>query len=898
MRRAVHRRQFHRLADRGRRLRGHGLSVRGHSRGRQLRGRQARGHRRRRDRGHGRRADALRDRRPARLPAAGRALRLHRRHADPGRPGPGAGAGRGRRHAAGHLQGLRHHAARQPHHLDLPHGRTRCRRQGRARVAGADRQVRAAVRREGLGPVQRDLGGAARRRGHVRPARPRRRAGDARGGGEDRRQAQGEGRAGVVLQGAGAGRDRHGAGPDRLFRRPPERAAGGAAVVLQGAQARCRRHRRFRRQAHRRGDLRRLALGPGGAAGAAGRRDLDADRRRRERAADPAGGGAQRRQGRPRQRRRHGARPGLPAVHPRRAERAAGGGVLRPPDRGQWLGVALGAAGQPQFQFPHPPCAGRRRHRLAAHRPAGQVLRADAAGHRYSGAGGGGRGAARDPGAGRDLPRQPRGHAGRRGGAARGREQGAGHRRPRPRQVPQARPDAAARARAPADRPRLALPRAVDPVRLQDARRQGRLAGRRQHHRRHRLRGGRALPDRGQQLRHQGRHHDPVRRAEDAAPAGDRAAAEAAGGVHDRVRRRQPDVPGRAVHSRRQDLRQPGAAVGGRHSPGHHRARFLDRRRRLHAGPVRLRDHGAQERQGLPRRSAAAQGRHRRDRGGRGPGRRRNAHPAGRHRRVPGRERRRRHPHRARGGARAELERRPPRGGAPAGARAALRHRRDLRRRARRLPQALRLPRGHHAAGGRLRVHRVQGRVRQADRLRPRRDRRPPGRHHQQQRPHHHRRRDQGRPVHPALLPRQPAHHLPHEHHRLHGRLGVGAGRHRQARLEDDPGRGQRHRAADHAGHGRQLRRRQLRHVRARLRAALHLRLAEQPHRGHGRRAGGQGDVDHHAREVDQGRPRDRRTGRGHPADAGNADRQQVRRGFSPVRRISPPVRRRPDRPA
>ena len=40
---------------------------------------------------------------------------------------------------------------------------------------------------------------------------------------------------------------------------------------------------------------------------------------------------------------------------------------------------------------------------------------------------------------------------------------------------------------------------------------------------------------------------------------------------------------------------------------------------------------------------------------------------------------------------------------------------------------------------------------------------------------------------------------LPAEHHRLHRRQGQRAGRHDQARLEDDPGGDQRHRAADHA---------------------------------------------------------------------------------------------------
>ena len=53
------------------------------------------------------------------------------------------------------------------------------------------------------------------------------------------------------------------------------------------------------------------------------------------------------------------------------------------------------------------------------------------------------------------------------------------------------------------------------------------------------------------------------------------------------------------------------------------------------------------------------------------------------------------------------------------------------------------------------------------------------------------------------------------------------ARRHRQARLQDDPGGGQRDGAADHHRDRRHLRRRQLRHVRPRLRSALHLRLAQ-----------------------------------------------------------------------
>ena len=82
-------------------------------------------------------------------------------------------------------------------------------------------------------------------------------------------------------------------------------------------------------------------------------------------------------------------------------------------------------------------------------------------------------------------------------------------------------------------------------------------------------------------------------------------------------------------------------------------ARLLDRRRRLSPGPLRLRRRGEEALQDLPRRPAAAQGRHRRDRHRRGAGRRRDArHGLGR-RRVPGRGRCRRAAHRARDHGRA-----------------------------------------------------------------------------------------------------------------------------------------------------------------------------------------------------------------------------------------------------
>ena len=61
-------------------------------------------------------------------------------------------------------------------------------------------------------------------------------------------------------------------------------------------------------------------------------------------------------------------------------------------------------------------------------------------------------------------------------------------------------------------------------------------------------------------------------------------------------------------------------------------------------------------------------------------------------------------------------------------------------------------------------------------------------------------------------------------------------------------------RAEDHADHRRLLRRRQLRHVRARLCAALPVHLAECAHLGDGRRAGGQRARDRAARQYRGGR--------------------------------------------
>jgi hypothetical protein len=54
-------------------------------------------------------------------------------------------------------------------------------------------------------------------------------------------------------------------------------------------------------------------------------------------------------------------------------------------------------------------------------------------------------------------------------------------------------------------------------------------------------------------------------------------------------------------------------------------------------------------------------------------------------------------------------------------------------------------------------------------------------------------RRREGRPVHPAGQPDRHATGLPAEHHRLHGRRRVRAGRHHQGRRQDDQRRRQQH---------------------------------------------------------------------------------------------------------
>ena len=115
---------------------------------------------------------------------------------------------------------------------------------------------------------------------------------------------------------------------------------------------------------------------------------------------------------------------------------------------------------------------------------------------------------------------------------------------------------------------------------------------------------------------------------------------------------------------------------------------------------------------------------------------------------------------------------------------------------------------------------------------------------------------------------------VPPEHHRLHGRQGVRAGRDHQARGDDDQRRHQLDGAAPHRHARRLLRRRQLRHVRAGLRAALPVHLAERQVGGDGAAAARRGAVDR--------RPAGRR-GRGQDYDE-DADAAMRRRRRGPDR--------------
>ena len=101
------------------------------------------------------------------------------------------------------------------------------------------------------------------------------------------------------------------------------------------------------------------------------------------------------------------------------------------------------------------------------------------------------------------------------------------------------------------------------------------------------------------------------------------------------------------------------------------------------------------------------------------------------------------------------------------------------------------------------------------------------------------RRGAEGGPVHPARQPLAHAPAVPAQHDRLHGRRGVRAGRHHQARRHDDQRGVELDRPAHLAADRQLVRRRPLRHVRPGLRSPVRVRLAERPLRGDGRPAAG-----------------------------------------------------------
>ena len=123
-----------------------------------------------------------------------------------------------------------------------------------------------------------------------------------------------------------------------------------------------------------------------------------------------------------------------------------------------------------------------------------------------------------------------------------------------------------------------------------------------------------------------------------------------------------------------------------------------------------------------------------------------------------------------------------------------------------------------------------------------------------------------------------------------------GGGRHRARRRQARPGRRHDERAQDHRDRRGLVRRRQLRHVRPRLRRALPLHVAERARQRHGRRAGGPGDADRQARPAGA-----RGQAAAHPRRGGGDRRphpREVRDRGTALLRLRAPLGRRRDRPA
>ncbi len=256
----MHRRQFHRLGA-GAGLRAHRFPHRRGRGRRALRGDQGARHRWPGQRTERRRTDALRDRRPTRLPAARRGLRLHRGAPAPGRTRPGRGGRRARPAAHRPVQGQRHLSGRFPLHRQLPDRRHRCAEEGRAGQPGDHRQDRGNLRRARLGALPRGQRRTARQRSHLWS--PWATAGQPRSGGQAGRPASAQGSPGAVLPRDRPGRHRDGARPDRHRRRPADGVSGDPPVLFPDRQGAMRVERRDRRPAPSAGTAGPRSLRPG-----------------------------------------------------------------------------------------------------------------------------------------------------------------------------------------------------------------------------------------------------------------------------------------------------------------------------------------------------------------------------------------------------------------------------------------------------------------------------------------------------------------------------------------------------------------------------------------------------------------------------------------------------------
>ncbi len=310
--------------------------------------------------------------------------------------------------------------------------------------------------------------------------------------------------------------------------------------------------------------------------------------------------------------------------------------------------------------------------------------------------------------------------------------------------------------------------------------------------------------------------------------------------VPGRFRRRLSAGAGRGLsrpRSFRPDLLQSGAIVGGGGAANRAGHGLVHGGRRLCPGDGRRIDHRQGRGDDLSRRPAPGARGHRRDRQRRGIGRGRIAQPGVRRHR-PLRPRR---PSRARDRARDRRQSQPAedyRDRAAGASGAALSGRRSLWDHPARHPPPLRRARDHRPDRRRQRIRRIQAALRPDPDLRLCPYLGLSGRHPRQQRHPLFRKRAEGRAFHRIVRAAPDPAGLSAKHHRLYGRPQIRGGRHRQGRGQDgDRGR-DRSGAEIHRDHRRQLWRRQLRHVRAGLFAALFVDVAECEDLGHGRRAG------------------------------------------------------------